>query len=625
MIKVILPILLLVTGCQSFNKKQNVAFSEFQKVLTPRSKLFPINEGTESLLLIRQPKDKYTKLYKLNHKSKKFTLQYDAGQNINYLTRDRSFKNFYFLMDDNGDENYQIYSFDPETKTTQHIFGKAGFKAMPMGFSNQPEFMYLTSNHQNKAQYTAYRLNLKTGELKLLTQSKINIYSGLVDPRGRYIAVSDYLGNNEVRLYLINLKTFKTTKILSKASTVYKPAFFHPTKNELYISTNQNKDFMGCAKVNLNNPSKINWVFSDKNKSISCDYRSESNISFKTISQKGRINVEMYSGVYNKKLNVNFPEKSLIGSFSEVSNSTKAIVKISSANNPGTFYIFDYEQNTKLEPIFDLNISSIKNSEFANSYDFNYKSFDGLKIHGIIYAKKQWVNSDIKRPVILWPHGGPDSYEAHVYHPFFQYWVQNGYVVFAPNFRGSSGYGKTFETLNDKDWGGGHIKDLIYGKKALEKLNYIDSDNIFIVGASFGGYSTLSAITQYPNEFKGAVAIVALANLFTFMESIPKDPTWQNEFKTEVGDPIKDKKLLKERSPYFFADKVQIPLKIYQAENDIRTVKAEMDNFVKQLNKYNIPVEYEVLKNEGHGLSRKESWKKVMQGTIEFLNTQRDI
>src|SRR5690606_5387765 len=138
-------------------------------------------------------------------------------------------------------------------------------------------------------------------------------------------------------------------------------------------------------------------------------------------------------------------------------------------------------------------------------------------------------------------------------------------------------------TLNDKDWGGGHIKDLIWAKRAMEKLDFIDKDRIYIVGARFGGFSTLSTITQNPKEFEGAVAIVALANLFTFMKSIPEDPAWQAEFLTEVGDPVKDKKLYEERSPYFHAEKIAIPLKIYQAENDVRTVKAEMDQFVAKL------------------------------------------
>ena len=130
-------------------------------------------------------------------------------------------------------------------------------------------------------------------------------------------------------------------------------------------------------------------------------------------------------------------------------------------------------------------------------------------------------------------------------------------------------------------------------------------------------------VTQYPKEFKAAVAMVAIGNLFTFLKSIPPDPAWQGEFLTEMGDPVKDKKLYRDRSPHFFAKNVSIPLKIYQAENDTRTVKAEMDNFVAELRKHQIPVEYEILKNEGHRISRTENWEKILQGTVDFLRAQQ--
>ena len=222
--------------------------------------------------------------------------------------------------------------------------------------------------------------------------------------------------------------------------------------------------------------------------------------------------------------------------------------------------------------------------------------------------------------MVIWPHGGPDSFEMHQYNRLFQFLALNGYIVLAPNFRGSTGYGKKFETLNDKDWGGGHIKDLIWAKKELVKRPYADPERFFIFGGSFGGFSTLSAITQYSSEFKAAVAFIAIGNLFTFMKSIPPDPGWQSEFLTEVGDPVKDEKLLKERSPFFHVEGIKLPLKIFQAENDIRTVKAEMDGFVAKLLQNNIPVEYTVLKDVGHSLDRKEARLELFEGAVLFFN-----
>lgn len=613
-------------SCQTSPKKQaannEVTFAEFKKVLTPRGSIIPLPGGKESLILMVLPEDKYAKVYSLNHANKEFTLRYDAGRNIGGLIRDRAQKNYYLLLDNNGDENYQVYQFDPQTSGVTKVFGNDGRKATIVDFSFDGQHLYISSNHENKDVYQIYDLDLSTGKTKTLTTGKISLYEGVADQKGKYLVLSRVLGNNEQHIYLLNLSTKSLKKILAKKATKYMPSFFNPDSTQLYLNSDDGRDRIGCAKVALSNPTKVSWVKTDSNKDLECYYKEKGDVTAIVSTFDGRIKVDLFSGIFGEPIAVSFPEKALISQFSVIPGSTKAVARILSSDSPGNYYEFDIAPggDSSLTQISELNRSSIR--EFAKSYDLYFNSYDGMKIHGIVYAKDEWVEKNVRRPAILWPHGGPDGQELHVFHPFFQYWVQKGFVVFAPNFRGSTGYGKKFETLNDRDWGGGHIKDLVYGKRTLGKLGYVDENNVFIVGASFGGFSTLSTITQYPQEFKGAVALVALANLFTFMKSIPQDPAWQGEFLTEIGDPVKHKDFYEERSPFFHASKIGIPLKIYQAENDIRTVKAEMDTFVAELKKHQVPVEYEILEKEGHSISRTESWEKVLQGTVDFLSKQ---
>lgn len=622
---------LSLLGCGSTSKltgssdgSEEITFAEFKKVLTPRSRMLPLAGGQESLILLAKPGDKYAKLYTINHATRKFKLRYDAGKNISRIHRDRADRQIFLSIDANGDENYQLFKFNLKSNSVEKIFGTKDRQAGLIETSYDGSKGYISSNHKNKNRYQIYELDFQTLKSRQLTFGKQSFTWATTDPAGRHLALSRMLGNNDQQIYLLNLKTKKLKKLLSAKGTKFSASFFHPKRNELYINTDYQHDRVGCAKINLSRPKEIKWVLVDETKDIQCYYKPKQELSLVVKTFDGRIQVELLKDVLGRPLNIPFPKNSLVSKFAMVPNSTLAVARVMSSSSPGDYYQFDTAmgENAELVRISQLNQSKISNDQFAHSYDLYYKSFDGMKIHGIIYAKKEWVAAKKKRPVILWPHGGPDGQEYHVFHPFFQYWVQKGYVVFAPNFRGSVGYGKLFETLNDKDWGGGHIKDLVYGKRALSQLNYVDANNVFIVGASFGGYSTLSAITQYPDEFKGAVAMVALANLFTFMKSIPQDPAWQGEFKTEIGDPVKDKKLYRERSPYFFAKNIRTPLKIYQAENDIRTVKAEMDSFVEQLKRHKIPVEYEVLEKEGHSIARTESWEKLLQGTVEFLNRQ---
>ncbi len=614
--------ILAFTACASTGKKTaNLPYSEFKKILSPRA-VVPIST-TESLALIKMPKDKYAKIYMLDHTTKKFTEQMDYGRNISVLHTDPWNKNMYVYIDGNGDENFGIYLYDIQSKKVSPLFVNEGFQATIPSFSKNKDHLFIRSNHEDKKTYSIYKVDIASREATKLTKGEKSWDAALVSPDERTVALTQQKGNGESHLYILKTKTGKIYRVFKRDKTLYSPAFFHPSKNYLYLNSDHKRDRRGCAYISLKNPSKLGWMLTDNKKDISCRYNKLAKATEVIESHSGQRNVRILKGVFGKELETPIPDKVLASSIAVLPDSKTAFVKLLKSDSPGDFYMFDLSKgkDAELTPITQTNQSKISNENFAKSYDFNYKSFDGKEIHSIIFAKKEWLESDTKRPVILWPHGGPDSHMTHRYSSLFQYWALNGYVVFAPNFRGSTGFGKKFETLNDKDWGGGHIKDLVWGKRALSKLGYINPERMFIVGASFGGFSTLSAITRHPKEFNGAVAMLAISNLFTFLKSIPPDPAWQSEFLTEMGDPEKDKALYEERSPYFHADKVAIPLKIYQAENDTRTVLGEMNQFVDKLNELNIPVEYVVLKKEGHGFSREESARKAFQGTIEFLNT----
>lgn len=605
-----------------------IPFEEFQKVLTPRGRFLPLPGGGASLVLMAMPGDAYPKIYSLDHASGVFKLKSDAGRPIQYLGRDYTLKNYYVLVDNNGDENYVIGKLDIATGRTRPFFGRPGFKAMITDFSSDGETLFVISNHEDKRVYSLYAVDRETGLHKRLTDGKQSFDSATLSPDGRWIALNQYLGNNESHLFLLDREARSGTqlrKVRARKGTNYNASFFSDDGQTLYINSNHRRDRMGCGAIPVLRPSQFSWMFAEPDRDIECHQQRPGDTTFLTETFNGETRLRPFKGLFEKEYEIPAPERAVVSNFVLLPGETSAYLRITQANNPGDFYRFEIAEgkDAKLQRLAKLNISSIPDSAFAKSYDIRYKSDDkdNLGIHGILFAKEEWTKGDAKYPVIVWPHGGPDSHERHVYHPFFQYWALNGFIVFAPNFRGSTGYGKRFETLNDKDWGGGHIRDLIAGKQAIAQLPYVDPDRIFIVGASFGGYSTLSAITQYPNEFKGAVAIVALANLFTFMKSIPPDLAWQTEFKTELGDPVKDAALYKARSPYFFADKIRIPLKIYQAENDVRTVKAEMDQFVARLREHKIPVDYVVLEKEGHGFTRTDTWKNVLQGTVEFLKS----
>lgn len=614
-----------VTACASktVEPKANgiaVSYEEFQKILQLRSTT--ALEGQNAFLTIMaMPGDTHPNIYRYDIASKKFTKDYDHGQSISGIQQDRTGKAIYVLIDNKGDENTGVYTYDTAKKAVTPFFVKPGFKSFVVDSDKDGKMLFLGSNFENKAVFSIYKMDMASQKIERISDGKTNLFGGGVSPSGTKVLAIRSLSNNENQISVIDTKTKKSVTLFNKKNSTFSPTFFAADEKSVYGISDYNKDRQACVQIKLNQPNVVSSVLSDSQKDIGCGYAEWSNLFWAEEDSKGKSTLKIYKKMFSEEIPIPQMYNNQSVSFVAYDRvSKKMLLQYSAANNPGALYALDLI-TLKNEHVLDYNISSLKPEQLATTYDFEYKSFDGTAIHGIIHAKPEWLTSGKKYPLIVWPHGGPDSAEKHDYRGIFQFLSLNGYVVFAPNYRGSTGYGKKFETLNDKDWGGGHIKDLISGKNEVAKLPYIDTNNIFLLGGSFGGYSTLATVTFHPNEFKAAVGVVAIGNLFTFMKSIPPDEAWQTEFKREIGDPVKDKKLYEERSPFFHIKNIQTPLQIYQAENDIRTVKAEMDDFVAEMKKNNKPVEYTVLKDVGHGLETPLSRKQVYEGSVQFFNS----
>jgi dipeptidyl aminopeptidase/acylaminoacyl peptidase len=186
--------------------------------------------------------------------------------------------------------------------------------------------------------------------------------------------------------------------------------------------------------------------------------------------------------------------------------------------------------------------------------------------------------------------------------PLIQYLTLNGFAVFVPNVRGSTGYGMRYMKWVDKDWGGKDVLDHVEGLKRLEKDSRIDSSRRGVVGRSYGGYMTLTLASRHPELWKAAVDMFGPYDLPTWVSRIP--PTWQTYFRLSLGDPVKDKDFLVERSPKTYMNQLSAPLMILQGKHDPRVPEAESAQLVKDLREGGVKVDYIVYEDEGHDVLR---------------------
>ena len=202
-----------------------------------------------------------------------------------------------------------------------------------------------------------------------------------------------------------------------------------------------------------------------------------------------------------------------------------------------------------------------------------------------------------------------------------QYLVNHGYVLLGINNRGSSGYGKTFYAADDKKHGHEPLWDCVDAKKYLQSLDYVDPNRIGIIGGSYGGYMVLAALAFQPNEFVAGVDLFGVANWIRTLESIP---SWWEAQRTalyqELGDPVKDRARLEEVSPLLHADLIRKPLLVLQGANDPRVLKVESDEIVAAVKKNNVPVDYIVFPDEGHGFTKKKNQIEGYAAALKFLD-----
>ena len=261
-------------------------------------------------------------------------------------------------------------------------------------------------------------------------------------------------------------------------------------------------------------------------------------------------------------------------------------------------------------------------SHMVEPFLVHYPSRDGKwTISAFVYVPYNMARSG-QNAAIVYVHGGPTSQTVNSFNRFIQYMVNQGYMVIAPNYRGSTGYGKDFEQANRFDMGGGDLQDVLAAADWIKRTGYPDPKKLILTGGSYGGYMTMMGVTKAPDMWAAGAAIVPFVNWFTEIEN--EDPVLQQWDLATMGDPKKeaDKERLHDRSPIFFVDKIKAPLILLAGGNDPRCPKEETLQVVEAVKKQGGVADYHVYPNEGHGFARVENQIDAYKRVADFLKAR---
>lgn len=264
-------------------------------------------------------------------------------------------------------------------------------------------------------------------------------------------------------------------------------------------------------------------------------------------------------------------------------------------------------------------LGGVKAEDLASGEILSYPSFDGTKISAI-YLKPRVARLGSPAPLVVMIHGGPDWQSFDDFHAMRQSLAEAGFAVLAPNYRGSTGFGRAFLDANRKDWGGGDRKDMIAGAKFLASRGDVDAKRVGITGGSYGGYSTLYALARNQGEWAAGVASYGMPDLALDYElSKSRFATW---YETQMGNPKDDEALFKERSAITYLDDLKAPLMIFQGANDTNVPLAEAELVRDRLKKLGRDVDMVVYPDEGHGFSRRKNLTDYYERTVAFFTAK---
>jgi dipeptidyl aminopeptidase/acylaminoacyl peptidase len=522
-----------------------------------------------------------------------------------------------FVQDKGGNENWLLYGVELATgkQTTYTDFDKAQVRVVSVS-PKVPDSILVGINNRDPRFHDVHRLDLATGRLTLVRENNDyvgfkadwdhNLVFGQRQLAGGAFAVDRLERDGKAKPWAsIPVDDNLTTDLLSVTAD----------GKTLYMIDSRGRNTGALVAIDLATDKPAVMGSSDKADTVGVITNPMTGV------------IEAYSVNYLKnewtpigdaiKDDIAFLNREAQGAWNVSSQSRDHrlwTVMVDRVSEPVTFYLYDRPAK-KLTKLFTTR-PELEGKQLASMHPIEIKARDGLTL--VAYLSLPPATDadgngrpDKPLPMVLNVHGGPWARDSFGYHSEFQWLANRGYAVLAVNYRGSSGFGKTFMNAANMEFAGKMHDDLVDAVNWAVKENVTTRDRVAIYGGSYGGYATLTGLTFTPDVFACGVDIVGPSNLITLIESFPAywQPFLEGTWYKRVGDPRNDegRKLLLSRSPITKVDQIKSPLLIAQGANDPRVTQKESDQIVAAMKAKSIPVTYVLYPDEGHGFARPEN------------------
>ena len=523
----------------------------------------------------------------------------DRGRGIRVFLWAEDERSLLYLQDANGDENWHLYQTDLESGVTRDLTPLPGVQAQIV--ATEPRFkdeILVALNDRDPKLHDVWRVNLKTGERTLEALNpgdaigwlpdhdfKIALHKAMTPEGGTILRIKDGSGWRDF------LSCGPDDQLGAHG--------FAPGGKSVYVESSIGRDTTALLEVPLEGgPGKVlaEHPESDLGAVLIHPRRYHAEAACFEVDR-------LQWTVLDQSLKMDFfAMAALQGDATIVSRNDADTVWYLLVNKPdkSPAFLRWNRVGRVATPLFSTR-PRLDAYALAPMTPVKYAARDGRTVRGYLTLPA----GASKPPLVLCVHGGPWARDRWGFHPEAQWLASLGYACLQLNFRGSTGFGKAHLHAGDREWGAKMQDDLTDGVKWAVEQGHADPARVAIYGGSYGGYAALAGAAFTPGVYRCAIDVVGPSNLITLIKSIP--PYWEpmkRIFDLRVGSVDTEESFLKERSPLFHVDKIEIPLLIAQGAHDPRVKQAESEQIVAALRAKNKPVEYLLYPDEGHGFAK---------------------
>jgi dipeptidyl aminopeptidase/acylaminoacyl peptidase len=523
-----------------------------------------------------------------------------------------------YLQDAGGDENFHLFAADPDGVTPAidlTPFEATRVMVQAIDFT-RPDTMLVAMNRRDPQLFDIYRLDPATGETVLDTQNPgaISSFAEDVELRVRAGVIQHPDASTEI---LVRDDLDAPWRTLARfASDDGTPALvgFTLDGSSLLVITSADADAARLVRFDLETGART-------------DIAGDPHYDINDVQFSPRTKTPIAASVARERSEWIVLDHAYDADFAALAAQVPGDIGIASIDRDDRVWLvssliddgspsyWSYDRSSRTATKLFVTRPALQRYTLSPMQPIAFDARDGLTIHG--YLTRPADAPPGRLPAIVLVHGGPWARDLWGYNATVQWLANRGYAVLQPNFRGSTGYGKAFLNAGDREWAGTMRTDLLDAKAYLVREGIADPLRVAIMGGSYGGYATLTALAFEPLAFACGVDIVGPSNLNTLLASIP--PYWapmRATFTRRMGD---TEAVLAEQSPLHRASEIRAPLLIGQGANDPRVKIAESDQIVAAMRERKLDVQYIVFEDEGHGFARPENAKRFNAAVERFL------